>query len=210
MIRVFLVDDHQIVREGLKKLLLADDIEVVGEAESAEEALLKISVKKPDVVLLDIALSGKRGLDIIREIKEMREETFIIMLSMYQEKQFAMRAFKLGADGYLTKGSAPTDVLVAIRRVMKGKKYVSESLADDFASMLGDDGTFQEGHHTLSEREMSVFMALVHGKTLKQIAEDMSLSINTVSTYQTRVLLKLKVNNTVELVHYAFQAGLIP
>lgn len=208
MIKVFLVDDHHIVREGIKKILVADDISIVGEAESAEEALSAIQSVKPDVVILDIALPGRRGLDVISDFRDRCPQCAIIMLSMYPERQFALRAFRQGADGYVTKDSAPSDLIIAIRRVMKGQKYVSASLATDLADMVGENYE-AELHQQLSEREMTVFLLLVQGKSVKQIAEELTLSINTVSTYQTRIFYKLKVNSAIDLVHYAYNHGLI-
>jgi DNA-binding NarL/FixJ family response regulator len=208
LIKVFLVDDHHIVREGIKKILVADDISIVGEAESAEEALSAIQSVKPDVVILDIALPGRRGLDVISDFRDRCPQCAIIMLSMYPERQFALRAFRQGADGYVTKDSAPSDLIIAIRRVMKGQKYVSASLATDLADMVGENYE-AELHQQLSEREMTVFLLLVQGKSVKQIAEELTLSINTVSTYQTRIFYKLKVNSAIDLVHYAYNHGLI-
>lgn len=208
MIKVFLVDDHHIVREGIKKILIADDISIVGEAESAEEALSAFQSVKPNVIILDIALPGRRGLDVISDFRDRCPQCAIIMLSMYPERQFALRAFRQGADGYVTKDSAPSDLIIAIRRVMKGQKYVSASLATDLADMVGENYE-AELHQQLSEREMTVFLLLVQGRSLKQIAEEMTLSINTVSTYQTRIFSKLKVNSAIDLVHYAYNHGLI-
>lgn len=208
VIKIFLVDDHHIVREGIKKILIADDIAIVGEAESAEEALMAIEKVPPDVILLDIALPGRRGLDVIGDFRDRCPRCSVIMLSMYPEKQFALRAFRLGANGYVTKDSAPSDLIIAIRRVMKGQKYVSASMATDLADMLGENYV-AELHQQLSEREMTVFLLLVQGKSIKQIAEELALSINTVSTYQTRVFSKLRVNSTIDLVHYAYNHGLI-
>lgn len=202
------MDDHHIVREGIKKILVADDISIVGEAESAEEALSAIQSVKPDVVILDIALPGRRGLDVISDFRDRCPQCAIIMLSMYPERQFALRAFRQGADGYVTKDSAPSDLIIAIRRVMKGQKYVSASLATDLADMVGENYE-AELHQQLSEREMTVFLLLVQGKSVKQIAEELTLSINTVSTYQTRIFYKLKVNSAIDLVHYAYNHGLI-
>lgn len=202
------MDDHHIVREGIKKILIADDISIVGEAESAEEALSAFQSVKPNVIILDIALPGRRGLDVISDFRDRCPQCAIIMLSMYPERQFALRAFRQGADGYVTKDSAPSDLIIAIRRVMKGQKYVSASLATDLADMVGENYE-AELHQQLSEREMTVFLLLVQGRSLKQIAEEMTLSINTVSTYQTRIFSKLKVNSAIDLVHYAYNHGLI-
>ncbi len=202
------MDDHHIVREGIKKILIADDISIVGEAESAEDALSAIQSVKPDVIILDIALPGRRGLDVISDFRDRCPQCAIIMLSMYPERQFALRAFRQGADGYVTKDSAPSDLIIAIRRVMKGQKYVSASLATDLADMVGENYE-AELHQQLSEREMTVFLLLVQGKSVKQIAEELTLSMNTVSTYQTRIFCKLKVNSAIDLVHYAYNHGLI-
>ncbi len=208
MIKIFVVDDHHIVREGIKKILLADDITVIGEADSAETALVAIRNACPDVIVLDIALPGRRGLDVLSDLKDQCPDAAIIMLSMYPEKQFALRAFKLGADGYVTKDSAPSDLLIAIRRVIKRQKYVSASMATDLAEMLGDHYE-ADLHQQLSEREMTVFLSLVKGKSAKQIADELNLSINTVSTYQTRIFSKLRVNSTIDLVHYAYSHDLL-
>lgn len=208
MINILLVDDHTIVLEGLKKIVeFEKDISVPWTARNATDALNIVSTRSPDVIVLDISMEGRSGLDIIKDIKSIRPETRIIMLSMYQEERFALKAFKLGASGYLTKEMASKEIIQAIRKVYAGGKYVSERFAEKLVEELQrpDD---KKPHEMLSAREFEVLMLLASGKTITDIAKDLSISDRTVSTYRRRILEKMHMKNNAELIRYVIDAGL--
>ncbi|HUT43476.1 MAG TPA: response regulator transcription factor, partial [Desulfobacterales bacterium] len=188
MIKILIVDDHAIVREGLKQIV-ADtaDIVVAGEAENGKEALNLIHNGDFDVVLLDIAMREMDGLDLLRKLKQEKSKLPVLILTMYPEKQYAVRALKMGAAGYLTKVSAPDELIKAIKRIFSGGKYISSSLAEKLAFNLEVD-TEKPPHENLSDREFQVMCMIASGKIVKQIAEELFLSVNTISTYRARVL----------------------
>jgi DNA-binding NarL/FixJ family response regulator len=208
MIRVFFTEDHAIVREGLKQILAdTKDIVVAGEASDGDEALEKIRTGDYDVVVMDISMPGKNGLDTMKEIKEIRPALPVLILSMYPEDVYAIRSFRAGASGYLSKESAPTELITAIRKVASGGKYISALLAEKLVVNLGDDAG-KPLHEKLSEREYQILCMIASGKTGKQIAAELTLSAKTVSTYRTRILEKMDLKNNSELTHYAIQNGL--
>ncbi|MGV3742396.1 MAG: response regulator [Burkholderiaceae bacterium] len=207
-IRVLLVDDHVIVRNGVRLMLgEVDDMTVEGEADSAQRALQLIREKEFDVVLLDIAMPGKNGLDLLKIIRTEKPKLAVIILSTYSEEVYAMRAFKLGASGYLTKDS-PADVLTAaIRKAAKGGKHVSPSLMEKMANLIG--GGTVDSHDELSNRELEVLKLIAAGESLVKIAETLHLSPHTVTTYRARILQKMGMSTNAELTRYAIENGLI-
>ncbi|HOJ51256.1 MAG TPA: response regulator transcription factor [Syntrophales bacterium] len=208
-IRLLIADDHPIVREGLKKIIAADqEMEVVAEAGTGEEVLALLKGKKFDCIILDISMPGENGLVITREIKSHHPQLPVLIVSMYPEEQFAIRAFRAGASGYLTKTSAPTELLAAIRKVSKGGRYVSSSLAERLTYYVSGQGTALP-HESLSDREYQIMLMIASGKTTAEIAEELSLSVKTISAYRTNILEKLHLKNAVELTRYAIEHGLI-
>jgi len=209
MIKILIADDHAIVREGLKQILSeSPDLVVVAEASSGQEVLEKISKNDLDLVVLDIAMPGRGGLDILKEIKTQRPRLPVLMLSMYPEEQYAIRVLKSGASGYLTKESAPSELVMAIRQISQGKKYISPSLAEKLAIDL-EINPDKMPHEILSDREYQVMCMIASGKTLKEIADGLSLSIKTISTYRSRILEKMNMKTNAELTHYAIKNNLV-
>lgn len=209
MIRVLICDDHTIVREGLKEILAGtQDIVGVGEASSGEELLDKVEEADFDVVLLDISLPGANGLEVLKRLQVSRPELPVLFLTMHPETHYAVRAMRAGAAGYLTKGSATTQLIGAIRKVASGGRYVSETLAEQLAlELLEQRG--RPAREALSDREYEVMQALARGSTVTEIGEDLHLSVKTISTYRTRILNKLGLKNNAEIVHYALREGII-
>jgi DNA-binding NarL/FixJ family response regulator len=209
MIKILIADDHAIVREGLKQILSESaDLSVVDEASTGQEVLEKISKNDLDLVILDIAMPGRGGLDILKEIKTQKPRLPVLMLSMYPEEQYAVRVLKAGASGYLTKESAPGELVRAIRQISQGKKYVSPSLAEKLAVDL-EISSDKPSHETLSDREYQVMCMIASGNTLKEIADGLSLSIKTISTYRSRILEKMNMKTNAELTHYAIKNNLV-
>jgi DNA-binding NarL/FixJ family response regulator len=209
MIKILIVDDHSVVREGLKQIISGNtDMAVDGEARNGDEALDKIKQHYYSVVILDISMPGKNSLDTMKEIRLAQPQLPVLILSMYPEDQYAVRFFRAGASGYLTKKSAPEELVNAIRTVAKGRKYVSPSLAEALVMDL-DTQTGRPLHEALSDRELQVLRMMASGKTAGDIAEELSLSGKTVSTYRSRILEKLRLKNTAELINYAIQNRLV-
>ena len=209
-LRVLIVDDHALIRRGLRALL-SDKFEGVGfgEAGDAEQALGQIRKQEWDVALVDISLPGdKNGLDLLKEIKAQSPALPVLILSAHAEDFFAVRALKAGAGVYITKRSAPEELVRAVRKILAGGQYVSPALAERLAADVSRDATGVP-HHTLSGREHEVMLRIASGKTVSEIAEDLSLSVKTVSTYRARILEKLDVRNNAEIVQYALRHGLI-
>lgn len=204
-----IADDHAVVRRGLRQIINDEpDFEVVGEAETGQEILHMIEQNDCDAVVLDITLPDKNGLVVLQETKAMLPQLPVLILSMHPEDQFAMRALKLGASGYLTKESAPEELVGALRKVISGAKYISSTLADQLVAEIGAPEP-RPMPERLSEREFQVLRQIAQGKTIGQIAENMTLSVKTISTYRTRLLLKMKMKTNAELVRYALQHGLV-
>ena len=209
MIRVLVADDHAIVREGLKQIVVdTDDIVVAGEASDGQEVLDKALENDYDVVLLDITMPKRTGLDVIKELKIRRPDLRILVLTVHREEQYAVRVLKAGASGYLTKESIPEELVAAIRKIAPGGKYVSSSLAEKLAFNL-ETGAGQPLHQVLSDREYQVMCLLASGKTTRQIADELLLGITTVNTYRYRILRKMQVKNNAELVRYAIESQLL-
>ena len=208
-IRVFIADDHAIVREGLKQILAeSPDIIVAGEAENGLDAIKLFRRSKCHVMLLDISMPDRSGIDVLKQVRKEHPELAVLMLSMHREDQYAIRSLKAGAAGYLTKQSAPRELVTAIRQVAGGQKYVSAALAQELAAAIGDDHE-KPLHDTLSDREYQTLTMIASGKTVSAIAEELKLSVKTISEYRARLLVKMKLKNSAELTHYAIKNGLI-
>jgi len=209
MIRVLIADDHTIVREGLKQIMSdTGDMTVTAEAATGQEALDMLLREDCDVAVLDIAMPGKNGLEVLKEIRHQKPKLPVLILSMYPEDQYAVRVLKAGADGYLTKESAPQDLITAVRRLYAGKKYISPMLAERLALTLESDST-RPPHELLSDREYQVLCRIASGKTVKEIADELALSVKTISTYRTRILEKMSMKNNAELTYYAIHNSLV-
>jgi two-component system invasion response regulator UvrY len=212
MTRILLVDDHPVVRHGIKQVLTgAFHPSLVGEASSAEEGASELKNAPWDVIVLDLALPGMSGLDWLREIRRERPSVPVLILSMYQPDHFARRAMHAGASGYLTKDSHPTEIVKAVAEVIAGRRYLNpkviEEITGDLSSGRPDRGPRQ--HESLSDREYQVMRMIASGLTVSQIAQKLSLSVKTISTFRTRVLKKMEMKTTAELMHYAIQHGLV-
>lgn len=208
-LKILIADDHPIVRQGLKQILASEpDVVAVGEAETAQKTLELARKQHWDVVVLDITMPGRSGLDVLKELRQERPRLPVLVLTAHPEDQYAVRVLKAGAAGYMTKEKAPEELIKAIRKVLQGGKYVSESLAEKLAFDLETD-TEKPLHKTLSDREYQVMRMIVSGKTVKQIGAELHLSVKTVSTYRARTLEKMKMKTIAELVRYATQNRLI-
>lgn len=208
-IRIIIADDHAFLREGIKKTIQDEiDMKIVGEASNANDALDIIRELKPDIVIMDISMPGKSGLDVLKDLKSLKIKSRILILSMHPEDRFAIRALKAGASGYLTKESAPDELVKAIRTVLSGRKYVSKALAEKLVDILSEDSD-KLPHEQLSDREYEVFIKISSGKKAVDIATELSISIHTVNTYRARILEKLNMNSNVELTQYAMHNNLI-
>jgi DNA-binding NarL/FixJ family response regulator len=209
MIRILVADDHTIVREGLKQILGEEkDMNVADEASNGQEALQKIQKHEYDCVLLDISMPGRSGLEVLKDIKILRPKLPVLILSMHSEELYAIRALRAGASGYLTKASASEELIGAIRKVSTGRKYVSASLAEKLAFELDSDAS-KRPHETLSDREHQVMIMLATGKSVKEIADEVCLSVKTISTYRMRIMEKMNLKKNAELTLYAIQHHLI-
>ena len=209
MIRVVIADDHTILREGLKQLLLAaGDLDVVGEARDGHEVLERVRTLEFDVLLLDMSMPGRSGMELIKLVKGEKPKVRILIFSMHQEHQYAVRAIRAGASGYLTKESAATLLVSAIRKVASGGAFISAEVAEALAQSVMPHGD-GEPHAALSDREFQVFRMLVSGTTVTDIAAELNLSDKTVSTHKARLMEKLNVGNQTELIHYALRHRLI-
>ena len=203
MIRVLIADDHAIVRRGLKQIIEdTGEMQVVAEASSGIEALRGIRAHECDVVLLDISLPDMSGIDVLKQVHAERPHLPVLILSIYPEDQYASRLIKAGAAGYLTKESAPPEVIGALQRVAGGKKYISPAVAEILANEISDPEE-KLPHQTLSDREYQIFLLLASAKTVSEIADTLALSVKTVSTYRTRILDKMHLDNNAELMRYA-------
>ena len=208
MLRILIADDHPVVRKGLRQIISeTPDMVVADEATNGWEVLSKISSGDYDVVLLDITMPGKDGMDVLTQLKYEKPKLAVLMVSMHPEEQFAIRALRAGASGYLTKESAPDELVNAIWKVSAGGRYITPSLAEKLAFMV--QKVEQLPHEALSDREYQVMRLIASGKTITDIARELSLSVKTISTYRTRVLEKMKMKNNAELTHYAITNKLV-
>jgi len=209
MINVLIADDHAVVRQGLRQILTETaDMNVAGEASNGIEALDRARAESYDVMVLDITMPGRSGFDIIKELHAEMPKLPVLILSMHAEEQFAVRLLKAGASGYLNKESAPDELVKAIRKVVSGGRYVSAALAEKLAFEIDSDSD-RLLHDSLSDREFQVMRMMASGKTVKEIATELLLSVKTISTYRARILEKMNLRTNAELIHYAIQNQLI-
>src|SRR6266852_2608397 len=209
VIKVLIADDHAILRRGLKEILVRElEGAVCGEAEDAQQVLAQVQSHDWDLVILDITMPGRSGLDVLRDLKAARPKLPVLVLSMHPEDQYGKRVLRAGAAGYMNKESAPEELIKAIRKVLSGGRYVSPALAEKLALDLNQDAE-RPIHETLSGREFEVLRMIACGKTVSQIAEELHLSVPTVSTYRARILEKMNMTTTAELMRYAFRNHLV-
>lgn len=209
MIRILIADDHAIVRGGLKQLLSGESgLVVAGEAANGLEALKLIREQPFDVAVMDMSMPGRSGIELIKMVKAEKPKLVVLVLSMHKEEQYAVRALKAGASGYLTKESAPEQLVAAIRKVATGGVFISTGVAERLALELGDNHDV-EPHTLLSDREFQIFQMIVSGVPVGGIADKLSLSVKTVSTHKTRILQKMKMESSAELIHYAIRHQLV-
>ena len=208
-IKLVVVDDHTVVREGIKSIVGATtDIAVVAEATSGIEAIRLSRQHEYKVMLLDIALADKNGIEVLKQIKAEKPDVQVLMFSMYREDQYAIRSLKAGASGYLSKQCSKEEIINAIRQVASGLKYISPQLAQELANNLNQEHEDQL-HKTLSDREFQTLTMIASGKSVSDIAKDLSLSVKTISEYRSRILLKMKLRHNAELTHYAIKNQLV-
>ena len=208
-LRVLIADDHAIVRQGLRQILSdTPDLEVAGEADNGVAAIQLARQQPWDVMLMDVSMPDRNGIEALKIIRKEFPRLPVLILSMYPEDQYAIRALKAGAAGYLTKQSAPEQLVHAIRQVASGKKYVSAALALELADAISEDSE-RAPHEKLSDREYQTLCLIASGKTLTQIGEELNLSVKTVSVYRARLLEKMKLHNNAELTHYGLKHGLV-
>jgi DNA-binding NarL/FixJ family response regulator len=209
VIKLLIADDHAIFREGLKHILEEHpDIIVADEAGNGQEVLDYVWKNEYDMILLDIGMPGMPALEVLKQVKNEKPRLPVLVLSMYPEDQYAVRFIRAGASGYLTKESAPEELITAIRKITAGRKYITSSVAEKLADEVEPDAE-KPAHHTLSDREFEVFRLIVSGKTVKQIAVDLYLSVKTISTYRSRILEKMKMKTNAELMHYALKQHML-
>ncbi len=207
--RIAITDDHEIIREGLKKVFSKQsDLSIVAEAASVTELENRLSEIQIDLIVLDISLPDKSGLDFIKDIKLRYPETKILMFSIYPDEKFAKRAIKMGADGYLSKNAKPNEIINAVRKIEKGGKYIKQELLEEYI-LQPDRSAADTPHDNLSNREFEVLRLMAKGKKISEIAESLSLSVNTIASYKTRLQEKLNLKSTAELIRYAIDNDLI-
>ncbi|WP_136416261.1 MULTISPECIES: response regulator transcription factor [Oxalobacteraceae] len=209
-IRILIADDHAIVREGLKQILAdTKDMVVAGDAENGLDAIKLARNGDSDVLLLDISMPDKSGIEVLKQVKKDAPKLAVLMLSMHREDQYAIRSLKAGAAGYLNKQSAPAELVDAIRQVASGRKYISQALAQELANQVGDENREVPPHETLSDREYQTLIMIASGKTVSDIATELTLSVKTISMYRSRLLQKMKMRHNAELTHYAIKNHLV-
>jgi DNA-binding NarL/FixJ family response regulator len=209
MIKILIADDHTIFREGLKHILTDySDLIVTDEARNGQEVLEKVWNNEYDMVLLDISMPGMNGLEVLKRLKKEKPKLSVLVLSMHPEEQYAVRALKSGASGYLTKESATDELITAIRKISQGRKYITSSLAERLAFGLETDAE-KPPHETLSDREYQVLLMIASGKTITQIAKELFLSVKTVSSHRSHILEKMEMKTNAELTHYVIKHNLL-
>jgi len=209
MLKVLIADDHEVVQKGLRQILTDEFGEThFGEARTTAEALELVRKQPWDIMVLDISMPGRSGLDVLKEVKQNYPKLPVLVLSVHPEDQYALRALKAGASGYLTKDSASDELVNAVKQVCGGRKYVSRTLAEKLASVVGDEEK-KFGPESLSDREFQVLRMIASGKTASEIADELSLSVKTISTYRARILEKLRLKTNAQLIHYAVQQRLV-
>ncbi len=205
MIQILIADDHTIIRKGLKQILLEEFPDAqIGEVADGNELLKQARAAKWDIVISDISMPGRSGLETLKQIKEEFPKLAVLILSMYPEDQYAIRVLRAGASGYLNKEGAPEELIKAVRQILEGRRYISPAVAEKLAEDLNQDST-KALHEALSDREFHVMKLISSGKTVSEIAEILSLSVATVSTYRARILLKMNMKTNAELTHYAIE-----
>jgi two-component system, NarL family, invasion response regulator UvrY len=209
MLKVLIADDHPVVRQGVKQILTEElQLKQFDEARNAREVLEKVSRNKWDILILDINLPDMSGLEILRQLKKVHPDLPVLVLTVFDEDQIAIRVLKAGASGFVTKETMPNELIAAVKKIHSGGKYVSPSLAEKLVFNIYTEDE-KPLHHKLSNREYQVICLIAAGKSVKQIAEELYLSIQTIRTYRTRILEKMELNTDAELIHYAIQHGLI-
>ena len=209
MLRVLIADDHTVVRRGLRQILLEGFPSAhVEEVADAEELIKKIMNAQWDLVISDLSMPGRSGLEALQQIKHMQPKLPVLILSIHPEEQYALRVLRAGAAGYLSKDMAPDELVIAVQKVMLGKKYITDTIAEKLAAVLDQDST-KALHETLSDREFTVLKLLASGKSVSEIAESMFLSVTTVSTYRTRLMTKMNMKNNADLTLYAIENKLL-
>ena len=209
--KFLLIDDHKIIREGLKQILLLHfPSSSFEESSNAEDVVNKIAVSEYDVVICDLSMPGRSGLDVMKQVKEIRPQLPVLILSMHPEEQYALRALKAGAWGYLNKSDGADVLIPAIQRVLEGRKYISAYMAEQLAANLNEKApASHQLHDGLSPREFDVFKLIVEGKSISEISQQLSLSLSTVSTHRARILNKMSMKSNAELVKYGVQNNLV-
>lgn len=207
--RVLIADDHPVVRQGVKQILTEElELQQFGEARNAKEVLENVSRKKWDILILDINLPDMNGLEILRQLKKVHPDLPVLVLTVFDEDQIAIRVLKAGASGFVTKETMPNELIAAVKKIHSGGRYVSPSLAEKLVFNIYSEDE-KPVHHRLSNREYQVICLIAAGKSVKQIAEELYLSIQTIRTYRTRILEKMEMSTDADLIHYAIQHGLI-
>ncbi len=208
--QILITDDHAVIRKGLKQILLEEfPSATIDEAPDAETAIKLTLSGKYDVVISDLSMPGRSGLDVVHHMKQYFPKTPVLILSMHPEEQYAIRALKAGAAGYLSKDTAPEELVKAVNRIMQGRKYISSTIADKLFSELDQNADQRPSHEQLSHREFDVFQLLAAGKSVSDISDQLTLSISTVSTYRARILSKMKMRSNAELTRYAIEFKII-
>jgi DNA-binding NarL/FixJ family response regulator len=207
--KIIIVDDHELIREGLKKVTAKEsDIEIMGEASNSDELFELLDKHEIDIVILDISLPGRSGLDIITDIKIQAPDTKILILTMHPEDRFAIQALRAGASGYITKNNASRSLIAALRKISEGRKYITSNLAEQLASEL--ELNYEKPlHESLSTRELEVMQLMAQGKAVRDIAEILSISANTVASYRSRILEKMRMKTNAEIIRYAVENKLM-
>ncbi len=209
MLRVLIADDHTVVRRGLKQILLEGfPLAEVEEVADAEELVKKIIQSTWDLVISDLSMPGRSGLEALQQIKQIQPKLPVLILSIHPEEQYAIRVLRAGASGYLSKDMAPDELVIAVQKVLMGKKYITDTIAEKLASVLDQDSS-KAPHEILSDREFSVLKLLASGKSVSEIADSMFLSVTTVSTYRTRIMSKMNMKNNADLTLYAIENKLL-
>lgn len=205
MISILIADDHAIVREGLKQIVAEEEeLKVSAEASNSDELLVELTKQEFDIIILDINMPGKNGLDVLKDLGDKYPDTPVLILSMYGEEQYGIRALKAGAAGYLKKESAPDELVLAIKRIVSGKKYITPQLAENLASTLSYKQNRNQ-HQNLSDREYEVLCKIAKGKSINEIADDLFISVHTIYTYRNRILEKLNLKNNVDITQYVIR-----
>jgi len=209
MLRVLIADDHTVVRRGLRQILLEGfPLAEVEEVADAEELIKKIIQSTWDLVISDLSMPGRSGLEALQQIKQIQPKLPVLILSIHPEEQYAIRVLRAGAAGYLSKDMAPDELVIAVQKVLMGKKYITDTIAEKLASVLDQDAS-KAPHEILSDREFSVLKLLASGKSVSEIADSMFLSVTTVSTYRTRIMSKMNMKNNADLTLYAIENKLL-